>query len=170
MREYAGFTSMAPLKTGILMTDGTTFPTISSLDEYLNHVNRKFDSDSLPPILFRGQREDWSLLSRLARIKPKKCFEFVKNNMYQKIEDQMLKEFKRRAVNLDYKIKIDWDWLALAQHHGMATRLLDWTENPLVALWFAVRNPVKDKNKSGVVWVLNNFTEYYIDYSFNENP
>jgi hypothetical protein len=42
-------------------------------------------------------------------------------------------------------------WLAVAQHHGLPTRLLDWSLNPLVALWFAVNKTLPDKD-DGVLW------------------
>jgi type I restriction enzyme M protein len=50
----------------------------------------------------------------------------------------MLEKFKREAIPyLTIKPNDDWDWLALAQHHGLPTRLLDWTQNPLVAVGIA---------------------------------
>src|SRR6185436_8134262 len=48
----------------------------------------------------------------------------------------------------------DFDWLVTMQHYLTPTRLLDWTENLLVALYFAVRNPGDDQ-EDAAIWILN---------------
>ena len=49
----------------------------------------------------------------------------------------------------------DFERLVLMQHYQAPTRLLDWTENLLVALYFAVRNPDFDGEADAAVWLLN---------------
>ena len=86
--------------------------------------------------LFRGQaNEAWLLVPSLFRARHLA-------DTVRRAERDMLEEFKRYAPpHLDRSPATEWEWLALAQHHGIPTRLLDWTTNPLAALLFAVSNP-----------------------------
>jgi len=115
---------------------------VETLADYIGFIKDSCSETGI--ILFRGQRQDFDLLPKIARIKTIASVTVC--------EEQMLNELKKRSIPfLSVRIENDWNWLALAQHHGLPTRLLDWTQNPLAALWFVVDNPpVEDHH--GVVW------------------
>jgi len=113
--------------------------------------------------LYRGQSDVWPLTPKLARVKQRA------GASKTDLETALMKDFKNQSLGLlEINPPTEWDWLALAQHHGLATRLLDWTTNPLVALWFAVKEPAtvnkgaKDR-QPGIVWVFNPDDEDYAD-------
>ena len=95
-------------------------------------------------VWYRGHAEkEWSLKPGYLRLT-----KFIS-------ESTLVKRFKQSAVMLTEKDpKDNFDWLFLMQHHGVPTRLLDWTESPLVALYFALCNQESHPDKDAVVWSL----------------
>ena len=70
-------------------------------------------------------------------------------------ERELLEKFKNEAPRtLQLVPNSDWDWLVVAQHHGLPTRLLDWSFDPYAALWFALEKAKLDDSKPEV-WVMS---------------
>ncbi len=78
-------------------------------------------------LVFRGlARASYTNTSSLARL----------SGDYPSLERHLMRNFRKYA-HQEAPGPTEWDWMALGQHHGLPTRLLDWTFSPLVALHFA---------------------------------
>jgi hypothetical protein len=101
---------------------------------------------------FRGERDErWPLYSSLSRY-----FQNfgVTRAAWPEQEGRILRIFKRKAHQFLEKPPgpdDDFQWLALMQHHGAPTRLIDFTWSPYVAAFFALERTLAD----GVVWAMN---------------
>lgn len=116
--------------------------TVTSLDHFLRTVT---EITATPGTwLFRGHKDqNWLLQPGIARVTP------LTGDLEQ-VERQIFDDFQRYVrPHLRQPPSSQWEWLALAQHHGVPTRLLDWSSNPMAALYFAVEEVWDHRS---VVW------------------
>ena len=110
-----------------------------------------------PDWVFRGHRDNCRELQ--PKIGRKEIGRFQNEYKLSK-EKALLREFQHWAVQHTSRNPLDeWEWLSLAQHHGLPTRLLDWTRNPLIAAFFACE---EDHDKDGNVIAINAANVGYI--------
>jgi hypothetical protein len=95
-----------------------------------------------PTLVYRGlARTTYQNVSGLARLE----------GDYATVERHLLRNFRKYA-HQQSPGPTEWDWLALGQHHGLPTRLLDWTFSPMVALHFATATWRED---DAVLWIVD---------------
>lgn len=119
--------------------------TVYKLDDLLTRVPKSDDPESGP--VYRGQTRGYKLIPSIFRpghaCRP--------NGTWIKYEQTLIRLFKREGYPfIQTSPSFILDWIVLAQHHGIPTRLLDWTRSPLIALFFAVED--LDSKHDGVVW------------------
>jgi hypothetical protein len=145
--------------------DDTSFAHIpigdaGALIDYRRHLP---ETDAPEWWLFRGTAKPWPLQTSLERVLLDADLSLAQA---PDIERKLLKEFKRRAHHHLTTLPAEGDlmgWLALMQHHGAPTRLLDCTYSFYIAAFFALADAASmppDERKPAVVWALyrNAFT------------
>jgi hypothetical protein len=102
--------------------------------------------------LFRGHGDaSWVLRPNIGR--PYRRTPGGRRLFFDEFDERaMLQEFAREAeLHFDDGLSTDFELLALAQHYGLPTRLLDWTQNLYVAAYFACQNEALDGVDAAIV-------------------
>ena len=106
---------------------------IKSLKEYISFVEA-FRGKRTSPAWYRGCGNiSHELKPSLYRHKPSRIIEDL-----MALEKRLVARFQQRSIPFHTRhIANNWEWVFLMQHYGVPTRLLDWSESPLMALFFA---------------------------------
>lgn len=123
-----------------------TARSLKEVKDYIDEFEQKIERNG---VWYRGVT-DWTydLIPSLQRSLPPKTYHYE----MQDIERKMFDAFKN-VEEIKGKEFTDWELLYLMQHHGLKTRFLDWSYDPLVALFFATYN--WDKNQNARLWLLD---------------
>lgn len=146
---------------------------ILSVSDFVTAVLSKIETlGNEKAIWFRGEgSEKYSLVPNLYRKASKEGYQYCKDILNPKIVYQIEQNidtsfYRKSTVFLANKgiTNTPWNRYFLKQHYGIKTRLLDWTENALFALFFAVSNS-ETVDDDGKVWILspyrlNNYSFY----------
>jgi hypothetical protein len=129
---------------------------LDNLNKYIDGYEKVFPYGTW----FRGQDDsDWPLVPTVFR-KSKESNELI----YARNEPRLINRFRLNQSRYRQEFKTTFDWLSLMQHYGYPTRILDWSENVLVALYFAALDKPETRGKPGALFVLNTFKLNYLSY------
>lgn len=149
------------LNKGTQIVKGFPETYAEDIDDYLQWVSMV--SSKGGKVVFRGQRKYWPLLPSISR-------DDIKPDSFIHVEKKLFETFKDKASPcLHLKPQSDWDWLVVGQHHGLPTRVLDWSIDPLVALFFATeKSDLEDSQPE--VWALRVSKEDIIENLDESRP
>jgi len=125
-----------------------TTTVIKTTDDFFEFLQEQASDKDCMNKIFRGERSSgYPLLPSIGRIKLPNG-----EKIDAGLEKEMLEDFKMRAYPYikDFNFEESLELLSFGRHHGLPTRLLDWTQKLLVAVFFAVEKPFTDdelKNK-----------------------
>lgn len=120
--------------------------TIGSIDELLKFVMELNTKHGLR-LWYRGVADStWPLLPSVQRNEHRiKTERYITNDFYIKAKQVLEKSPEKKNYSA---------WMSIMQHYGLPTRLLDWSQSPLIAVFFAVEKYIEFPQIDACVWVL----------------